>query len=428
MSTLSSAALSHGKRAVYRRIDLHVLPLLVCCYLFAYLDRINIGFAKLQMQSDIGISDAAFGVGAGIFFLGYMLFEIPSNLLLPRLGARKTLSRIMVLWGLTSAAMMFVHDVHSFYILRFMLGVFEAGFAPGMVFYLTCWYPQARMAQVMAFVMAAAPLGGIVGAPLSTGIMALLSGAHGLAGWQWMFLLEGLPCVVLGVVTFFCLDDRIESARWLSSDEKASLLQDIGSRKASHAGFRDVCTDGRVYVMAFAYFCLICGIYAVSFWLPTILKSGGVSDLMTIGFLSAIPYGLAVIAMWLIGRSSDKRMERRWHSAVPAMVGAVALAVSAFSIGSLWLSLASITLATALTWAAYTVFWAMPSEHLKGDAAAGGIALINTIGLVGGFISPSIIGWVKSATGSMQTALLPTVALLMAGACVLALIRSKREA
>jgi MFS family permease len=269
-----------------------------------------------------------------------------------------------------------------------MLGVFEAGFAPGMVFYLTCWYPQARMAQVMAFVMAAAPLGGIVGAPLSTGIMALLSGAHGLAGWQWMFLLEGLPCVVLGVVTFFCLDDRIESARWLSSDEKASLLQDIGSRKASHAGFRDVCTDGRVYVMAFAYFCLICGIYAVSFWLPTILKSGGVSDLMTIGFLSAIPYGLAVIAMWVIGRSSDKRMERRWHSAVPAMVGAVALAVSAFSIGSLWLSLGSITLATALTWAAYTVFWAMPSEHLKGDVAAGGIALINTIGLVGGVISP----------------------------------------
>ena len=428
MSTLSSASLLSGKRAVYRRIDLHVLPLLMCCYLLAYLDRINIGFAKLQMQSDIGITDAVFGVGAGIFFLGYILFEIPSNLLLPRLGARKTLSRIMVLWGLTSAAMMFVHDVHSFYILRFMLGVFEAGVAPGMVFYLTCWYPQARMAQVMALVMAAAPLGGIVGAPLSGWIMASLGGVHGLAGWQWMFLLEGLPCVVLGVVTFFCLDDRIESARWLSTDEKASLLQDIGSRKASHAGFRGVCTDGRVYAMALAYFCLICGIYAVSFWLPTILRSGGVSDLMTIGILSAIPYGFAVIAMWVIGRSSDKRMERRWHSAVPAIVGAVALAISALTIGSIWLSLVSITLATACTWAAYTVFWAMPSEHLKGDVAAGGIALINTIGLVGGFISPSIIGWVKSATGSMQTALLPTVVLLALGACVLALIRSKPEA
>lgn len=428
MSTLSSAALMNDGRAVYRRIDLHVLPLLVCCYLLAYLDRINIGFAKLQMQSDIGITDAVFGVGAGIFFLGYMLFEIPSNLLLPRLGARKTLSRIMVLWGLTSAAMMFVHDVHSFYILRFMLGVFEAGFAPGMVFYLTRWYPQARMAQVMAFVMAAAPLGGIIGAPLSTWIMASLAGVHGLAGWQWMFLIEGLPCVALGVVTFFCLDDRIESARWLSSDEKTSLLQDIGSRKASHAGFKDVCTDSRVYAMALAYFCLICGIYAVSFWLPTILRSAGVSDLMTTGFLSAIPYGFAVVAMWVIGRSSDKRMERRWHSAVPAIVGAIALAISALTIGSLWISLVSITLATALTWAAYTVFWAMPSQHLKGDVAAGGIALINTIGLVGGFISPSIIGWVKSATGSMQTALLPTVALLAVGASVLALIRSKQEA
>ena len=419
MSAITSASSLPVKQAIYAKISWRLLPQLILCYLFAYLDRINIGFAKLQMQADIGLSDAAFGIGAGIFFLGYMLFEIPSNLLLPKLGARKTLGRIMVLWGLTSAAMLFVHDVKMFYALRFLLGVFEAGFAPGMVFYLTCWYPQARMARVMAIVMAAAPLGGLVGGPLSTWVMTALNGSSGLAGWQWMFLIEGLPCVLLGAVVFFFLDDRIETAQWLSNDEKAMLTANLDRHEGSHRGFRHVLTDPRVYAMAFAYFCLICGIYAVSFWLPTIVKSGGVSNLMTIGLLSSLPYVVAVCAMFIVSRSSDLRQERRWHSAITAAVGACALAIAAFTIGQLWTSLISITIATAMMWASYTVFWAMPSQYLKGNVAAGGIALINTLGLLGGFISPTVIGLVKSITGSMQIALIPTVVLLLLAALTL---------
>ena len=251
MSAITPASSLPVKQAIYTRVSWRILPLLILCYLFAYLDRINIGFAKLQMQADIGLSDAAFGLGAGIFFLGYMLFEIPSNLLLPKLGARKTLSRIMVLWGLTSMAMLFVHDVKLFYALRFLLGVFEAGFAPGMVFYLTCWYPQARMARVMAIVMAAAPLGGVIGAPLSTWVMSALAGSSGLAGWQWMFLIEGLPCVLLGAIVFLFLDDRIETARWLTNDEKSMLVAELGGHEGSHRGFRHVAADPRVYAMAF---------------------------------------------------------------------------------------------------------------------------------------------------------------------------------
>ncbi|CAG9173595.1 MFS transporter [Cupriavidus pampae] len=419
MHAPSPTALIGDHAGVYRKISWRILPLLMLCYLFAYLDRVNISFAKLQMQADIGLGDAAFGLGAGIFFLGYMVFEIPSNLLLPRIGARKTLSRIMVLWGLTSAAMMFTRDVTMFYVLRFLLGVFEAGFAPGMVYYLTLWYPQARLARVMAIVMAAAPISGIVGAPLSTWLMTSLAGAHGLAGWQWMFLIEGVPCALLGIVVYCCLADNVASAKWLDASEKAMVSAELGSRRGKHHGFRQVSADPRIYVMALGYFCVICGIYAISFWLPTILKASGVADLMTLGFYSAVPYLVAVVAMYVVARRSDARGERRWHSAIPALLGAVALAVSALSIGNLYVSLISITLATALIWTAYTVFWAMPSEYLKGEAAAGGIALINSIGLIGGFLSPTLIGWVKGATGSLSLSLAPMVVLLVCGAAAL---------
>ncbi|MHA7683930.1 MFS transporter [Cupriavidus sp. PET2-C1] len=410
---------SPTRQALYRKLNWRLLPFLLLCYTFAYLDRVNIGFAKLHMQSDLGISDAAYGLGAGIFFLGYVLFEIPSNLLLPRIGARKTISRIMVLWGLTSAGMMFVHDETTFYALRFLLGVFEAGFAPGMIFYLTYWYGQRRMASVMAIVMLAGPIGGIFGSPLSTWLMTGLAGAHGLAGWQWMFVVEGLPCAVLGVLALRVLVDKPADAKWLTEREKQMLAADLSTPGAGHHSFRQVARDPRVYLLAFPYFTMICGIYAVSFWLPSILKASGVIDTMQIGFYSMIPYIGAAIAMVVISRSSDRRGERRLHSAVPALVGAVALAAATVASGNLTVSLLCMTIATAMMWAAYTVFWAIPSQYLKGDAAAGGIALINTIGLIGGFLSPTIIGAIRTATGSMEAGLLVMVTLLVAGAAVL---------
>ena len=414
---------------LYRKITWRLLPFLLLCYVFAYLDRINIGFAKLQMQQDIGISDAVYGLGAGIFFLGYVMFEVPSNLLLTRIGARRTISRIMVLWGLTSASMLFVQGEWSFYVLRFMLGVFEAGFAPGMIFYLTYWYSQSRMAGVMAVVMLAGPIGGIVGGPVSAWIMTAFSGAHGLDGWQWMFLLEGLPCVLLGVIAFRYLDDKPAEARWLSAEEKALLAADLDSRgeHKKHA-FAQVLRDPAIYGMALTYFCLICGIYAVSFWLPTLLKLAGVQDTMQIGLYSAIPYMAAAVFMLGFARSSDRMRERRWHTLVPALLAGVALCIATAAPTQFALSLTAITLATGFMWAAYTVFWAIPSQYLQEEAAAGGIALINSIGLLGGFLSPSIIGWIKETTGSLSGGLYAISALLVAGALLLLVNRPPQSA
>jgi D-galactonate transporter len=420
MNTLHPTPSAGELSAVYRKINWRLLPFLLLCYIFAYLDRINIGFAKLQMQQDVGINDAVYGLAAGIFFLGYVLFEIPSNLLFVKVGARKTICRIMVLWGLTSASMLFVHDAQSFYILRFLLGVFEAGFAPGMIFYLTYWYSSSRMAGALSVLMLTGPIGGMVGGPVSTWIMTAFAGSHGLHGWQWMFLLEGLPCVALGVIAFFFLTDNPAQANWLSSHEKALLASDIAQPKSSHSSFRQVLKDGRVYAMAISYFCLISGIYTISFWLPTMLKNAGVVDVMQIGLYSAIPYFVAAISMIVFARSSDRHRERRWHCAVPAVLSAVALGVATVWASHFVLFLVCMSLATALVWTSYTVFWAMPSDYLKGDAAAGGIALINSIGLLGGFFSPSIIGWAKTTYGSMNAGLFMMVGLLVLGGIAIA--------
>lgn len=415
---ISSTDLTQRKAALHRKIDRRLLPFLLLCYTFAYLDRVNIGFAKLQMQSDLGFSDAVYGFGAGIFFLGYVLFEVPSNLLLPKVGARKTICRIMVLWGLTSAAMLFVCSESTFYAMRFLLGVFEAGFAPGMIFYLTYWYSRARMAQIMAFVMLAGPIGGMFGGPLSMWLMTSLSGMHGLYGWQWMFLVEGLPCVLFGVLALFVLADRPANARWLSDDERRLLESELDT-VGRHASFSQVIKDPRVYLMAVPYFCLICGIYTVSFWLPSIIKAAGVGDTMQIGLYSAGPYVAAAIVMTLVSRSSDRCGERRYHSAIPAFIGSVTLGLATVFGEELATSLICMTIATATMWAAYTVFWTIPSDYLKGDAASGGIALINTIGLTGGFISPAIIGWTQSATGNLHAGLYVMVVLLALGALTL---------
>jgi MFS family permease len=420
-----------NRARLYQRIDRRVLVFLGICYLFAYLDRINISYAKLQMQSDLSLSDGAYGLGAGLFFLGYMLFQVPSNVLLTRIGARKTLSAIMMLWGLASASMMFVHDTALFYGLRFLLGVFEAGFAPGMIYYLTLWYPQARMARALAWLLGAAPVGAIIGGPVSGWIMTALAGAQGLAGWQWLFLLQGTPVVLLGVIAFFHLDDGPSGARWLSPDEQTRLIADLQHRHrppAASRSFFQVLTDPYIYGYAIVYFCLICGLYTVSFWLPAILQGAGLKSAMEIGLYSAVPYIAAILGMVLVGRSSDRHAERRWHGVSTALLGALALAGLALSSGYFAPALLCITLATALMHAAYTVFWAMASAYTQGRAAAGGIAWINSIGLLGGFVSPALIGWTTAISGSLQSGLFVMAGFLSAGAMLLLVVASRVSA
>lgn len=411
---------------IYRKIDWRLLPFLLLCYVVAYLDRVNVGFAKLQMQSDLSLSDAAYGLGAGLFFVGYALFETPSNLLLPKIGARRTLSRVMILWGITSACMVFVESERSFYVLRFLLGVFEAGFAPGMIFYLTYWYGRERLGRVMAIVMLAGPLGGIFGAPLSAWIMTAFAGFHGLAGWQWMFFLEALPAVVLGLIALKVLSDKPSVAPWLSVREKQVLNAHIGEGQGARHSFVQVLKDPRVYLMAAGYFCLICGIYTMSFWLPSILKDAGVQGVMQIGLYSAIPYVGAMAGMLVFGRTSDYFFERRWHTAVPALIAAICLMGSVIYKNEFVFALTFLTLATTMMWVAYTVFWAIPSQYFKGDTAAGGIAVINTIGLTGGFLSPTVIGYTKSITGNSDSGLLVMAAILILGSLILAANKPQR--
>ncbi|MEV4250779.1 MFS transporter [Streptosporangium canum] len=413
------------REALYRKISRRLLPLLLVCYVFAALDRVNLGFAKLQMSEDIGISEAAYGLGAGIFFLGYVLFEIPSNLMLTKIGTRKTITRIMILWGLTSAGMMFVQDMNSFLVLRFLLGVFEAGFAPGIIFYLSYWYPSVRLAAPTALFMLAGPISSMIGGPVSTWIMTRFDGVWGLAGWQWMFVLEGLPTVLLGFVVWRILADSPLQSRWLSDEEKALVTRDVdaGRNPQGKHEFRQVLRDPRVYGLALSYFFLIGGMYAVIFWLPTILADNGVESITAVGLYSALPYAASIVVMIVLSRRSDRRGERRLHSAVPAVVAAVAMAIAAFTTDHLAIALTAIVISTACSWGSYAVFWSMPSLYLSGTAAAGGIALINSIGLLGGFVSPLLFGYLKEATGGTLVGLLVLVGVLLASGIGIAATR-----
>jgi D-galactonate transporter len=402
----------------YGKVFWRIVPFLMLCYVVSYLDRINVGFAKLQMAQDLGFSDTVFGLGAGIFFLGYFLFEVPSNLILHRVGARAWIARIMITWGIISAAFVLVTSTPMFYVLRFLLGVAEAGFYPGIILYLTQWYPSHRRARIIAIFMSAIPISGILGNPLSGWIMDSFHHTSGLAGWQWMFLLEAVPAIVLGIAVFLYLDNSIEGAAWLDEDEKRVLkhhvAEDARTKQSPHS-VAATFSDRRVWLMGFIYFTFVLGQYGLTFWMPTLVKATGVSGNFNIGLISAIPFLCAVVAMILCGRSADRRRERRWHLVVPALCGAAGfvLAASATHTG---LAIACLSLAAAGVITCAPLFWSLPTAFLAGTGAAAGIAIVNSVGNLAGFAGPYLIGLLKDMTGSTAIGMYALAAVLAVGA------------
>ncbi|KMN37796.1 MFS transporter [Chromobacterium sp. LK1] len=410
---------SQSGAALYRKIAWRIMPLLMLCYVAAYLDRVNISFAKLQMSRDLAFSDTIFGLGSGIFFLGYFLFEVPSNLALNRIGARVWIARIMITWGLISAAFAWVETPAAFYTLRFLLGAAEAGFYPGIILYLTYWFPSHRRARMVALFMSAIPLSGIFGSPLSGWIMDGMAGIAGWAGWQWMFVLEAVPAVLLGLVVLRCLEDSAERAHWLTKEEKTRLNAELdadNAHKPPRGSARDAFTDRRVWLMCLIYFCFVMGQYGVTFWLPSFIRNTGVASNLAIGLLSAIPFLAAVLAMNLLGRSADARRERRWHLALPALTAAAGFVAVALFPDSTALSLLALCLAAAGVLSCAPLFWSLPTAFLSGGAAAAGIAIINSVGNLAGFASPFLVGTLKDLTGDNAVSLTLLALCLVIGA------------
>lgn len=410
--------------ATYRTVGWRLIPLLMLGYISAYIDRSNIGFAKLQFLSDLNLTETMYGVGAGLFYLGYCLFEVPSNLVLARIGARRTFLRIMVLWSLCSAAMAFITEASHFYVLRFLLGAAEAGFFPGVLFYLSQWAPASRRARFTALFMAAMALSGIIGGPLAGLVMHGMDGVAGLQGWQWLFLVEGAPGPILGVAAYCLLSDTPADAKWLTDKQKALIAQDLAAETASRReprqqNFADALRDKRLYVLAAMSIALISGIGGISLWLPTIVRSSGITNVLHIGLLSSIPYLVAVIVQQLVARRSDRMQERRWHAAVPAAIAAVGWFTLPFVQDQTWLALGVLTVMTAGSFGATGPFWTLPATYLSGTAAAGGIAIVTTFGGISGVVSPIIVGWAATATGSLASGQFYYGALMALGAVIL---------
>jgi len=422
-SPASDANAAAPTAAVYRRIAWKVLPFLVVCYLFAYLDRVNVGFAKLRMLADLQFSETAFGLGAGLFFIGYLLFEAPSNVLMMKIGAKKTIMRIMLLWGLMSMGFAFVQTPTQFYVLRFLLGVAEAGFYPGIVLYLTFWFPSRIRGRMLGLFMTAIPLSGVIGAPLSGWILHNVHGQSGLAGWQWLFLVEGLPSVVLGLTVPWMLTDTPRQAKWLSDAEKRVVEADLeADAKAKAEGFHPsimlMLRDKRVWVMVALCLCQAIGIYGVSFWLPSLVNGLGYDDPLTIGIISALPFLAGAIAMTVLARSSDRHLERRWHLIVAFGASAIGLAVSVVLHQTPVAAIAALTLGAAGVYAASTMMWMLPSIFLGGVGMAAAIGLINSIGGLGGFISPYAMGLIKDATHDTAAGVFFIAAVAVVGALI----------
>ena len=424
-SAPNDAAADALRDAAYRKAMLRLLPLLCLCLIAAYLDRVNVGFAKLTMLDDLGFSNAVYGLGAGIFFLGYVIFEVPSNVLLHKIGARVWIARIMITWGIIGGAMAFVSTPMQFYVLRFLLGVAEAGFIPGVMYLLSCWFPSARRGRVLALLLAAVPLSSVIGGPLSGLILVSFAGTAGLHGWQWLFLIETIPSVLLGFVVLKTVANRPSEARWLAPQEAAAIEADIAheaAHKDAHAGFAGAFRNPLVWQLSAAYFCIVSAVYVLIFWLPTLIKQHGVTDPVQIGVLTAIPYFAAIVASIWNNARADRLRERRWHTAVPCIVTAIGLAMSRLPVDSLMVTMLILTIAAAAASTTQAAFWSVPPAFLSGAAAAAGLALINSLGNIGGMVSTTVAGFITDMTGNAQDSLiLFAVILLLAAVLILRL-------
>ena len=410
------------KNAIYKRITLRLIPFIFICYLFNYLDRVNVGFAKLQMLDALKFSETVYGLGAGIFFIGYVLCGVPSNLALTKFGPRRWIAVMMISWGTLSTCLMFVTTPTGFYTLRLLTGAAEAGFFPGVVLYLSQWFPSFRRGRIMALFLCAIPVSGLIGGPFSGWILShFAAGQGGLAGWQWMFLLQGIPTVVLGALAIFLLSDSFANAKWLGAHERAVLEADhrldAASKPASSAtdSLSAVFKNPAIWAFGLIYFCIQSGVYAINFWLPSIIKSLGFSDTLVIGWISAIPYLLAAVFMLLVGRSADLHKERRWHLVVPMLMGAIGLVIAVNFAAHPAIAILGLTIATMGALTGLPMFWPVPTAMLSAGAAAGGLALINSMGQMAGFLSPYLVGFVKDATGSTDAALYFLAAVIVGG-------------
>ena len=447
----SSAQLPLGsdadlERGAFAKISSRVLPLLFACYIVAYLDRVNVGFAKLQMASSLKLSDAAYGFGAGIFFIGYFLFEVPSNLILERVGARVWIARIMITWAVVSAAFAFVAQIpwgplpalfgvpqteFSFYALRFLLGVAEAGFFPGIILYLTYWFPSAQRARTVALFMTAVAVANVIGAPLSGGIMQFLDGAGGWPGWRWLFVTEAIPSAIAGAAILLWLPDKPHNAGWLSDRERSAVTRMIAADEALHAdtratkhtatSVRAALLSWRVWALAFVYLTGTFALYGVNFWMPTLVQELGIAptQYLEVGLVTMIPWGLAGVVMVKASAHSDATGERRWHASGSLMVTALGLLLLAFVGHAAVMSVIALSIVTCGVLAFLATFWAVPTALLRQSAAAAGIAWINSIGNLGGNFGPDLIGKVRTATGSNTGAFVALAMIAFAGAGVM---------
>nr|WP_095064561.1 MFS transporter [Pseudomonas sp. Irchel s3f19] len=405
--TFESLQHAQSTANTHRQISWRIMPLLLISYVFAHLDRINIGFAKLQMSNDLQFSDTVYGLGAGLFFVAYAMFGVPANLVLDKLGPRRWIALMMVTWGLLSSAMLLIESAHGFYALRFGLGVAEAGFFPGILVYLYRWFPAGRRASITALFTLAVPMAGVVGGPVSGWILEHMQDTAGLRGWQWMFLIEGLPVVALGLVILARLDGRIEDARWLSDEQKHALRQTLAREEARKqiSSWRGIFANGQVWLLVAIYFAVMLAVNTLAFWMPTLIHGAGVAHDSQIGLLSALPYLAGCFFMIAVGRSSDHHKERRWHLCVPILMCAVGLTLTGLQPQSpLWV-MTGLAIAGMGASSALPMFWQLPPAYLAGPILAPGLALISSLGSVAAFVAPYLIGWMRDNTQSASLAL-----------------------